>query len=68
VTRPWAHTIYIPLIWLLSAAFAVPTAFFSELRPWEEDPYRYRLRVFSNTNMHLMETLAFPWEARSVYR
>lgn len=40
VTRPWSHTIYIPLIWLLSAAFAIPTAFFSELRPWEEDPYR----------------------------
>jgi len=40
VTRPWAHTIYIPLIWFLSAAFAVPTAFLSELRPWQEDPYR----------------------------
>lgn len=40
VTRPWSHTLYIPLIWLLSAAFAVPTAFYSELRPWEEDPYR----------------------------
>ena len=40
VTRPWSHTLYIPLIWLLSAVFAVPTVFYTELRPWEEDPYR----------------------------
>jgi len=40
VPRPWPHTIYIPLIWFLSALFAVPTAFFTELRNWEEDPYK----------------------------
>jgi len=40
VTRPWSHSLYIPLIWLLSAGFAAPTAFYSELRPWTEDPYR----------------------------
>lgn len=40
VPRPWAHTIYIPLIWLLSAVFAVPTAFFTEIRKWTEDPYK----------------------------
>jgi len=40
VPRPWPHTIYIPLIWFFSALFAVPTAFFSELRPWTDDPYK----------------------------
>ena len=40
VARPWSHTLYIPLIWLLSAAFAVPTVFYSEVRDWEDDPYR----------------------------
>jgi len=40
VVRPWSHTLYIPMIWLLSAAFAVPTVFYSELRPWEDDPYK----------------------------
>jgi hypothetical protein len=40
VPRPWSHTIYIPLIWLLSAVFAVPTAFFTEIRKWEDDPYK----------------------------
>jgi len=40
VPRPWPHTLYIPLIWFFSALFAVPTAFFSELRPWTDDPYK----------------------------
>ena len=40
VPRPWPHTIYIPIIWFLSALFAVPTAFFSEVRPWTDDPYK----------------------------
>jgi len=40
VPRPWPHTIYIPMIWFLSALFAVPTAFFSELRAVEDDPYK----------------------------
>jgi len=40
VPRPWPHTIYIPLIWVLSAVFAAPTAFFSDIRPWTEDPYK----------------------------
>jgi len=40
VPRPWSHTIYIPLIWLLSAVFAIPTAFFTEIRKWTDDPYK----------------------------
>lgn len=40
VPRPWPHTLYIPLIWFFSALFAVPTAFFTELRPWTDDPYK----------------------------
>jgi len=40
VPRPWAHTIYIPLIWFFSAAFAVPTVFWSDVRPWTDDFYR----------------------------
>lgn len=40
VPRPWAHTIYIPLIWFFSAAFAVPTVFWSDVRPWADDFYR----------------------------
>ena len=38
--RPWPHTIYIPLIWFFSAAFAVPTAFWSEVRDFTEDFYK----------------------------
>lgn len=40
VPRPWPHTIYIPLIWFFSALFAAPTAFFTAVRPWEDDPYK----------------------------
>lgn len=40
VPRPWPHTIYIPLIWFCSALFAIPTAFFTELKPIEHDPYK----------------------------
>lgn len=40
VPRPWPHTIYIPLIWFFSAAFAVPTVFWSDVRPLEDDFYR----------------------------
>jgi len=40
VPRPWPHTIYIPLIWFFSAAFAVPTVFWSDVRPLDEDFYR----------------------------
>ena len=40
VPRPWPHTIYIPLIWFFSAAFAVPTIFWTEVRPWNEDFYK----------------------------
>ena len=40
VPRPWPHTIYIPLIWFFSALFATPTAFFTAIRPWEDDPYK----------------------------
>jgi len=40
VPRPWAHTIYIPLIWFFSAFFAAPTAFFSQIRSYQDDPYK----------------------------
>jgi hypothetical protein len=40
VPRPWAHTIYIPLIWFFSALFAVPTVFWTKVRPYQEDFYR----------------------------
>lgn len=39
VPRPWPHTIFIPLIWFFSLAFAAPTIFFSEVRDEEEDFY-----------------------------
>ena len=38
--RPWPHTIYIPLIWFFSILFAVPTIFWSDVRPLENDFYR----------------------------
>ena len=40
VPRPWPHTIYLPLIWFFSAAYAVPTVFFSAVRPEEDDLFR----------------------------
>jgi len=40
VPRPWPHTIFIPLIWFFSAAFAVPTVFWSKVRPLSDDFYR----------------------------
>lgn len=40
VPRPWPHTIFIPLIWFFSAAFAVPTVFTSAVRPEQDDFYR----------------------------
>jgi len=39
VPRPWPHTIYIPLIWFFSAAFAVPTAFWSQVNDYKQDLY-----------------------------
>jgi len=53
VPRPWPHTIYIPLIWFFSAAFAVPTAFWSQVRPWKGDADEndfYRNNEFSWRN------------------
>lgn len=40
VPRPWPHTIFIPLIWFFSAAFAVPTVFWSDVRNYNDDFYR----------------------------
>lgn len=40
VPRPWPHTIYLPLIWFFSAAYAVPTVFFSDVRDEADDLYR----------------------------
>jgi len=40
VPRPWPHTIYLPLIWFFSAAFAVPTVFWTDIQPIEKDIYR----------------------------
>ena len=39
-SRPWPHTIYIPLIWFFSGVFAVPTAFWSEVRDYGHDFYK----------------------------
>ncbi|CAB4059304.1 unnamed protein product [Lepeophtheirus salmonis] len=39
VPRPWTHSIYITLIWFFSVLFAVPTAFFSEVRDEADDFY-----------------------------
>lgn len=48
VPRPWPHTIYIPLIWFFSAVFAIPTAFFTELRPIADDPYKNDAGMFQS--------------------
>ena len=40
VPRPWPHTLYLPLIWFFSAAYAVPTVFLSQVRSEAEDIYR----------------------------
>ena len=40
VPRPWPHTIYIPMIWFFSFLFAVPTVFWSDVRPLNDDFYR----------------------------
>jgi hypothetical protein len=40
IYRPWPHTIFIPLIWFFSALFAVPTAFWSEVRDSDDDFYK----------------------------
>jgi len=69
VPRPWPHTIYIPLIWFFSAAFAVPTAFWSQVRPWKDDIYRndnFDWRVESESQV-CMHTSASTWETGSDY-
>ena len=40
VPRPWSHTIYLPMIWFFSAAFAVPTVWWSEIKAVSNDFYR----------------------------
>jgi len=69
VPRPWAHTIYIPLIWFLSALFAAPTAFFSQIRPYEDDPYRNQIEgeMYENSLvcMHRMDEPS--WLQGSIY-
>ena len=40
VPRPWPHTLYLPLIWFFSAAYAVPTVFLSQVRSEADDIYR----------------------------
>ena len=40
VPRPWPHTIYLPLIWFFSAAYAVPTVFLSQVRDEPDDIFR----------------------------
>ena len=56
VPRPWPHTIYIPLIWFFSAAFAVPTAFWSQVNDYNQDLYRneeiaWRAKATSKVNI-----------------
>jgi len=60
VPRPWPHTIYIPLIWFFSALFAVPTAFFSEVRPYDDDPYKNVISGRPDDATVCMHTSA-PW-------
>jgi len=64
VPRPWPHTIYIPLIWFFSILFAVPTIFWSDVRPLEDDFYRneisYRPDPNSKVCMHTADG-AFFW-------
>lgn len=39
VPRPWAHTLYIPLIWFFSLVFAVPTVFYAQVHNETDDFY-----------------------------
>ena len=67
VPRPWPHTIYIPLIWFFSAAFAVPTAFWSQVRPWKDDIYRndnFDWRVESESQVRLLTLVLSQFEKR----
>ena len=50
VPRPWPHTIYIPLIWFFSLLFAVPTIFWSDVRPLEDDFYRNEISYRPNSD------------------
>ena len=50
VPRPWPHTIYIPLIWFFSILFAVPTIFWSDVRPLEDDFYRNEISYRPDPN------------------
>ena len=46
VPRPWAHTIYLPMIWFFSLVFATPTAFWwTEVRPKADDFYKSNLQL-----------------------
>jgi len=71
VPRPWPHTIYIPLIWFFSAAFAVPTVFWSKVRPLNDDFYRNE-DISGRPNdamvcMHRGDEGAFKWSFGSDY-
>lgn len=68
VPRPWPHTIYIPLIWFFSAAFAVPTIFWSEVRPWNDDFYKNEKLTWRPTDSQVcMHTSAETWDTGSDY-
>lgn len=46
VPRPWAHTIYLPMIWFFSLLFAAPTAYWwTEVRPKQDDFYKSNLQL-----------------------
>jgi len=68
VPRPWPHTIFIPLIWFFSALFAVPTVFWSDVRPYTNDFYRneisYRPLTDAKVCMHT-EDGAFFWNSQN---
>merc|ERR1719219_2137952 len=61
VPRPWPHTIYIPLIWFFSAAFAVPTVFWSDVSAWDEDFYKNEHLTREVDAKVCMHTTAATW-------
>lgn len=71
VPRPWPHTIYLPLIWFFSAAFAVPTVFWTAVRPETDDPYRNQMVGMKPNDaeicMHRGGVGEAGWEAGSDY-
>lgn len=65
VPRPWPHTIYLPMIWFFSAAFAVPTVWWTDVRPYTEDLYKNDLPMLerdpsAKVCMHKVDDVMMP--------